>query len=357
MDKVRLGVIGCGNMCRHHLASVGGKSASISDEVRPFAERVEICGLMDIDLSKAEAHREAYGGDYVTDDPDRIFADPDIDAVLITTWHDTHAAYSLRALESAKHVLIEKPMAMTEKECDDIVTAEARTGLKYMVAFRSRFAKGTRDVKREIPNPDNIIAHARINSIWPETIWPQDPIKGGGQILSQGCHIVDLMFYLAGAEAESVYAVGGVFHHSRPDVIDTINASVRFKNGSVGAFLGGDGGTGRLMMGHPLPLNCPFFVMVADKGRSAIVTDHGHDARFESCIPEIGWKIPYESCDYSREVGADIAGGVPDILPTFVRSILKDETPPATAVDGARTTRFILKCFESARTGKVIKFG
>lgn len=357
MGKVRLGVIGCGGMCRCHLDSVGGRSPSISGELKEFAGQVEIRGLVDVDVSKAEAYREKYGGEYVSDDPERLFKDPEVDAVLITTWHDTHAPYSLRALESGKHVLIEKPMAMTEKECDEVLEAERRSGLKYMVAFRCRFAKGAKDVKREIPNPDNIIAHARTGGIWPETIWAQDPLKGGGQILSQGCHVVDLMFYLAGAEPESVYAVGGVFHHSRPEVIDTINAALRFKNGSVGAFLGGDGGAGRLMMHHPLPCGCPFFVMVVEKGKSAIAIDHGHDARFESCVPDSEWKIPYESGVHSQEVGAEVASGVPDILPAFARSILKDETPPATAHDGARTTRFILKCFESARTGKVVTFG
>lgn len=356
MDTVRLGVIGCGGMCKAHLVNVGGKSESISGELKTFAERIVVRGLLDVDLAKAEAYRETYGGEYATTDANRIFEDPDIDAVLISTWHDTHAPYSLRALEAGKHVLIEKPMAMTEKECDDIVAAAENSGLKYMVAFRCRFAKGARDVKREIPNPDNIIAHARTAGIWPETSWAQDPIKGGGQILSQGCHIVDMMFYLAGAEPESVYAVGGVYHHSRPEVIDTINASVRYKNGAVGAFLGGDGGTGRLMMHHPLPCGCPFYVMVADKGRSAMAIDHGHDARFESCVPESEWKMPYDAKVYSQDIGADAASGVPDILPTFARVILQDETPPATAVDGARTTRFILKCFESARTGKVLKF-
>ena len=356
MDKVRLGVIGCGGMCGAHLPSVGGKSENLSEELRPFAERVEIRGLADINLDKAEAYREKFGGEYTTDDPERLFADPAVDAVLITTWHDTHAPYSLRALECGKHVLIEKPMAMTEQQCDDILAAVDRTGLKYMVAFRCRFAKGANDVKREIPQPDNIIAHARVSGIWPEGMWAQDPIKGGGQILSQGCHVVDMMLYLAGSEPESLYATGGVFHHSQPEVIDTVNAAIRYKNGSVGAFLGGDGGVGRLMMHHRLPNGCPFFVMVIDKGRSALAIDHGEDARFESCVPEEEWKIPYEAHEWRQEIGPK-ANGIADILPAFGKSILLDQEPPATALDGARTTRFILKCFESARTGKVITFG
>ena len=354
MDKVRLGVIGCGGMCGAHLPSVGGKADGIAEDLRLFAEQIEIRGLADIAQEKAEAYREKFGGEYITDDPERLFADPEVDAVLITTWHDTHAPYSLRAMECGKHVLIEKPMAMTLQECDDILAAEERSGVKYMVAFRARFAKGANDVKREIPQPDNIIAHARVSGIWPEGMWAQDPVQGGGQILSQGCHVVDMMFFLAGAEPEALWATGGVFHHSRPEVIDTINAAVRYKNGSVGAFMGGDGGVGRLMMHHPLPNGCPFWVMVIDKGRSAIAIDHGEDARFESCVPEDEWQIPYESREYGKELGRP-AAGIQDILPAFAKSILKDEKPIATAGDGARTTRFILRCFESARTGKIIE--
>ncbi len=351
MDKVRLGVIGCGNMARVHASTVGGKAAGTSDDLRPWAEKVKVQALADVNLVKAEEFQKRHGGEYVTDNPNKIFEDKNVDAVLITTWHDTHAPFSLAAMAAGKHVLIEKPMAMTEKECDDIVSAQKRTGVKYMVAFRCRFAKGSQDVKREFPKPDNVIAHARYPSIWPETSWAQDPIKGGGQILSQGCHTVDLMFYLAGSEPETVFATGGVFHHAKPDCIDTVNAAIKFKNGAVGAFMGGDGGTGRLMMHHPLANGCPFFVIVIAKGRSGMAIDHGEDARFESVVPAAEWKMPYD-----QKIQRDGANGLGNILPTFARCILKDEPSPATAEDGARTTRFILKCFESVRTGKVVTF-
>ncbi|MEN6645453.1 MAG: Gfo/Idh/MocA family oxidoreductase [Armatimonadia bacterium] len=356
MDKVRLGVIGCGGMCKAHLPSVGGKSEHISEQYRPFAEQIEIRGLADVNVEKAEAYRQEFGGEYATDDPERIFTDPDIDAVLITTWHDTHGPFSLRAMENGKHVLIEKPMAMTEKECDQILEMEAKSGVKYMVAFRCRFAKGAQDVKREIPQPDNIIAHARISGIWPEGIWPQDPIKGGGQMLSQGCHVIDMMFHLAGAEPKEIWATGGMYHHTKPEPLDMINATIRYANGATGSFNGGDGGTGGLMMHHPLPCGCPFYVISIAKGRSGMAIDHGHDARFESCVPEDQWKPPYKSKEYGQELGQEKAGGVPDILPAFGMSIIKNEKPIATAWDGARTTRFILRCFESAKTGKIMTF-
>ncbi len=356
MDKVRLGVIGCGHMAQVHLAALVDGPENVSEELRQWLPQIEVRGLADVNTEKAETYLQTYNAEYATADPEDLFKDPDIDAGLITTWHDTHGPFSVRAMDAGKHVLIEKPRAMTEQECDEILAAEERSGVKYMVAFRCRFAKGARDVKREIPHPDNIIAHARTGGIWPETIWAQDPIKGGGQILSQGCHVVDMMLYLSGSEPEAVYATGGVFHHSHPEVIDTINAAVRYKNGSVGAFMGGDGGVGGLLMHHPLPNNCPFWVMVVDKGRSGMAIDHGEDARFESCVPEDEWQPPYALCEYGEKLGKSVASGLPDILPSFAKSILTDEPPPATALDGAIATRFILRCFESARTGKIVEF-
>ncbi len=355
MSTLRLGVIGCGNMCKNHLNPWVERSNAIAEDMRPYAERVVVQATADVSLEKAEDYKEKYGAQYATDDMDRVLTDPDVDAVLISTWHDTHAPYSLAALDNGKHVLIEKPMCMTLQECDDILAAVERTGLTYMPAFRARFAMGAKDVKREIPEPENVIAFARFPSIWPETIWAQDPIKGGGQILSQGCHIVDLMFFLAGAEPVSVYATGGVYHHDKPDCIDTINAAIRFENGSSGAFLGGDGGTANLMMHHPLAVGCPFWVMAMDKGRSGMAIDHGHDARFEKGSSK-DWTPPYDSKVYSQEVGAEASGGVPNILPHFAQCVLDGATPLATAHDGARATRFILKAFESARSGEVVAF-
>ena len=87
------------------------------------AERIKVTALADTDVSKAETFRERYGGECATDDPGRVFGDRNVDAVLIATWHDTHAPLSLAALQSGKHVVIEKPMVMTEKECDDVVAA------------------------------------------------------------------------------------------------------------------------------------------------------------------------------------------------------------------------------------------
>jgi len=107
--------------------------------------------------------------------------DPKIDAVIITTWHDTHAPFSLKAAQANKHVFIEKPMAMTIEEDYAIQEAVATSSIKHMIAFRTRFAWGTRALKKAIPNPKvtNVtIVHCRASNIWGDDSWAQDPEKG-----------------------------------------------------------------------------------------------------------------------------------------------------------------------------------
>src|SRR5205823_5823115 len=123
----------------------GGRHAGTGDDLRPFAERVKLRACADIDIAKAQAYQQSYGAEYATDDPQRVFQDKDVDAVLITTWHDTHAPLSLAAISAGKHVLIEKPMVMTEEECDAVEATATRAPVKFMVAFRCRFASGARD--------------------------------------------------------------------------------------------------------------------------------------------------------------------------------------------------------------------
>ena len=114
------------------------------------------------------------------------------------------------------------------------------------------------------------------------------------------------------------------------------------------------------MMHHPAPNGSPFWVLATHQGRSGLAIEHGEDARFESA--DAAWKPPYEARVYSQEVGREAASGLGNVLPTFARCILRDQPVPATVRDGARAGthevggRFILKCFESARTGEIARF-
>ena len=91
------------------------------------------------DAAKAERFRLAYGGKYSCDDAERVIGDPSIDAIYITTWHDSHADLAIRAACAGKHVMIEKPLALSVAECQAIGRAVDETGIKLMVAFKMRY--------------------------------------------------------------------------------------------------------------------------------------------------------------------------------------------------------------------------
>jgi len=319
MADLNIACIGCG--------SLGGLHSDVVSET----EGARIFACVDIDEQKAKQFCERFSGEYYTTDVDKVMMDANIDVVIITTWHDTHAPFSIKAAQAKKHVFIEKPMAMTIEECYAIQKAVAVSGIKYMVAFRSRFAWGTRDLKKAIPNPKVTITHCRASNIWGDSSWAQDPIKGGGQVLSQACHLADLMYYLNESEPISVYAVGGTFNHKSTEVIDTVNASIKFENGAVGSFIAGDGGSGGL----------GFFVEVAADGKSGMVKGHGEDVVFED--PSVG----------ESKIYGPAGSGMREEIPAFIKCIVEDTEPLATEKDGARATILIRKCFESVRTGEI----
>src|SRR5690242_1385866 len=102
---LNVGVLGCGL-----------RAAVYCDRVA-MVPNMRLCAYADINPAAAEAFRARYSGAYATNDASRVLRDPDIDAVIICTWHDTHTAYAIEAAQQGKHMLIEKPMALTIDEC------------------------------------------------------------------------------------------------------------------------------------------------------------------------------------------------------------------------------------------------
>ncbi len=112
--ELRAALIGCGGLGKVHTQMV------------QQLDGMSMAAFCDIVPDRAEQLRREFGGDYATADVDRIFNDPTIDAVYICTHHDTHARYCIRAAETGKHVLVEKPLALTVEECVAIGRAVRR---------------------------------------------------------------------------------------------------------------------------------------------------------------------------------------------------------------------------------------
>lgn len=168
----------------------------------------------------------------VTTDAAEIFSVSSIDAVVIATRHETHASLVCRALESGKHVYVEKPLAIRPEEIEQIQTAWNASGANrvLMVGFNRRFSPHAikmRQLLTGVREPKCFVYTINAGSI-PADHWTQDPESGGGRIIGEGCHFIDLLRFLAGSPITSaVPARAG-------DASDRTSITLQFKDGSLG---------------------------------------------------------------------------------------------------------------------------
>ncbi len=168
-----------------------------------------------------------------TTDFNEIIKDEDVDIILITTRHNQHAAQVIASLNQGKHVFVEKPLALNPKELDSIIEAYKNAPNKptLTVGFNRRFSPHAIAVKKALGNsgPLNIIATMNAGHI-PSNVWIHDLKIGGGRIIGEACHYIDLANYLTGSKVISV-CMNGLGSH--PDE-STDNACIllKYENGS-----------------------------------------------------------------------------------------------------------------------------
>ena len=172
-----------------------------------------------------------FGFQKASTEPGLIFGDPEINAVIVATRHDSHAGYILKTLESGKHGFVEKPLCLTEDELNSIREAHSQSGKSLMVGFNRRFAPQVLKMKELLAaeaHPKSLILTVNAGAI-PASHWTQDPSVGGGRILGEACHFIDLLRTLADSKIESV---SSAFMDSKSK--DTATVTLRFENGSLG---------------------------------------------------------------------------------------------------------------------------
>lgn len=177
---------------------------------------------------------ERYGFAACTSDLSALLADEDTRGVLIVTRHDTHADYAIRALEAGKTVFVEKPLALTESELDRVVEAWRNAPGDLVVGFNRRFSPLTAEVASAIAGragPVTVVCRVNAGSI-PASHWIQNLESGGGRIIGEVCHFVDLACYLARSRPVEVFAVG-LGNGKSAALQDTLSVTLRFADGSL----------------------------------------------------------------------------------------------------------------------------
>lgn len=170
-----------------------------------------------------------FGFDETTTDTASLFRDPQVDALVITTRHNSHAQLVLQALAAGKHVFVEKPLCLTLEELAEIEAA-AHTPI-VMLGFNRRFAPQVQKVKEllaGVQGPKSFVMTVNAGAI-PADHWAQDTEVGGGRIIGEACHFIDLLRHLCGTRITSQ-------HVTRMDTLsnDSVSISLGFKDGSIG---------------------------------------------------------------------------------------------------------------------------
>jgi len=162
-----------------------------------------------------------------------ILEDADVDAVVITTRHGAHASQVIESLNAGKNVFVEKPLALTLEEVETIKSAVEKSGKIVTVGFNRRFSPFSIAAKELLDNntPIQIIATMNAGFI-PDNSWVHDMESGGGRIIGEACHYIDLISFLTGSEVEKV--IMNAMGNNATSNTDNASILLKYKNGSSG---------------------------------------------------------------------------------------------------------------------------
>ena len=223
--ELRIAVIGCGGVARGHLRAIKNLPA-------------KLVATVDIDENRARTYAEEHGVNRYHTKIDDALTD-DVDAVIICLPHYLHVEAAVTAAESRKHILTEKPMAISLKGADDMIAAAQRNNVCLMVGQVLRFRGANIKAKQLIKQgksgePLNMIRRRFGNSREFRSEWARHPAKAGGWVLyGYGSHEVDTMLWLFDTHATKVYAQARMNNPYWNDY-DELSIQMELANGMMG---------------------------------------------------------------------------------------------------------------------------
>ncbi|MBQ9874291.1 MAG: Gfo/Idh/MocA family oxidoreductase [Thermoguttaceae bacterium] len=228
MKVNKFGIIGCGMISRFHaraIREIGAELVACYDQIPAAASKVA-----------SEFGCKAY------EDFEAFLADPEIQIVTIGTPSGAHLEPAVAAARAGKHVIVEKPLEVDVERCDRIIDACDKAGVTLSTVFPSRFHQSSQQMKKAIEAGrfgkktlgDAIVKWYRTQEYYDGGAWRGTwKLDGGGALMNQAIHSVDLLLWLMG-DVEEVVALTGLVAHKNIEVEDVCVASLRFKSGALG---------------------------------------------------------------------------------------------------------------------------
>lgn len=341
MDRVyRFGIVGCGVISTTH--------AKCIDEL-PGAELVAVCDIIE---EKARLLAAKYPAEVYTDYR-RMFERSDIDVVNVTTPSGRHAEVAIAAAQAGKHVIVEKPMDVTLAQADAMIDAAAKAGVKLCVISQHRFDPPVVALKKAID--ENKLGQLNFGGSHTKWYRSQDyydsgewrgtwALDGGGALINQSIHYVDLLTYMMGPVAE-ISAYTATRAHERIEVEDIAVAALKFKSGALGLL---EGNTAAY------PGLCARLDIYGSDGSVVIENDRVKDWNLRSGEQYLSDDGP---------VGVIAGTSSHDIwhhshrkqMQDMLDALAEDREPLVNGYEGRRALQIVLGVYESARTGKPVR--
>jgi len=218
---VSLGFVGAGNYAQNYLLP----------QINTKKWGAGLKGVMTSSGTTAKSVAARFGFEFCTSDPADIINHNDINTVFICTRHDTHAKYVMDALNAGKHVFVEKPICIRKTELNEIQDCYNGKDQALTVGFNRRFSPLIRQLTSHIGRGTMSMCY-RVNAGYiPSNSWVHDIDIGGGRVVGEVCHFIDLMSYVCGSLPNLVYASAVV---DQEELWDNLIINLEFFNGSVG---------------------------------------------------------------------------------------------------------------------------
>ncbi|MBK8466043.1 MAG: bi-domain-containing oxidoreductase [Chloracidobacterium sp.] len=320
-SAIRVGMIGAGSYAQKFLLP---NFKSNSAEFRSIATAA---GLTARDVAGQ------YGFAGCVSDASDVINDDNANLIVIATRHDTHAPLAEAALKQNKHVFVEKPLAMNDAELDGVLAAAADSSGKLMVGFNRRFSPSAKQAKEffgERQFPLSIMYRINSGRI-PQDSWIQDPIQGGGRIVGEVCHFIDLMHFLTGSLTTRVFAESVTSRSHDITDADSVFITLKFADGSNGTIAYVAEGDRSLSKER----------VEIFGGSKAFVLDDFRRATMHSNGKETVKKLMSQDKGQAEEIKA------------VCSTVLNGTNAPIALEDLATTTRATFRILDSLKTGDV----
>ncbi len=297
----------------------------------PRAPDVCLHGVMTNSSTGSRSAADRFGFQFCTGNESDILDNPDINTVFITTRHDSHGSYVVKALESGRNVFVEKPLCLVKEELGEIREICARPGSPLLlVGFNRRFSPLSLEMKRLFGAGAASVSY-RINAgAIPPDSWIQDKDVGGGRILGEVCHFIDYLNFVTGSRPRRIYAEAMDDPHNHDD---TVAVCLKYVNGSVGSIQYFANGSKELPKER---------VEIHSNGLTAVIDDF-RDLQV------------YGTGKTSRKRLLSQDKGQKGLVCSFIEAVRNGSPAPIALEDIFTATDCAFKVLESLKTGKAIE--